>query len=438
LVHAAVALGLGLVLFRMVRSRPALSAALMLILLTCDLAISNARLVFTVPQALFETKPEVLEHIEVEERARPAPGPFRVHRMALWNPPGWTKTPSADRVSDFVAWERGTLQPKYGIDLGVEYTHTIGVAELYDYEWYFNGFNRKVDDAETARRLRIKAGESIVYYPRRGFDIWNTRYFILPQFPNGWSDAMRANAAFLFNTRAVFPEPDRFTGKDREARYREWVDTKDYRIERNLQEFPRAWVVHDARMVKPTLGLSSETRKQAFEEMLYANDLYWHDEAKVFFDARQIAWVPSDVFEEVGPGLSRRRTTKSEEVKVSYPSPHQVVLDVELESPGLVVLADVMYPGWTLTINGKPAPIYRVNGLMRGALAPAKRSRLVYTYAPRSFYVGIVVSVASLLALLLSSLYCIYRPIDPVLAAASLLGSQIAQDPGESRETGAR
>src|SRR5262249_50184831 len=150
-----------------------LSAALMLILLTCDLAISNSRLVFTVPQALFETKPEVLELIEAEERARPAPGPFRVHRMALWNPPGWATTASPDRVRDFVAWERGTLQPKYGIDQGVEYTHTIGVAELYDYEWYFNGFNRKVDNAKTARSLKIKPGESIVYYTRRGFDIWN-------------------------------------------------------------------------------------------------------------------------------------------------------------------------------------------------------------------------------------------------------------------------
>src|SRR5262249_2888766 len=63
LVHAAVSLGLGLVLFRMVRSRPAPSAALMLILLTCDLAISNSRLVFTDPQSLFEAKPEVLEPI---------------------------------------------------------------------------------------------------------------------------------------------------------------------------------------------------------------------------------------------------------------------------------------------------------------------------------------------------------------------------------------
>jgi hypothetical protein len=427
LIHAAVVLALGLPLFFVARIRPSFSSVLMLILLTCDLAVSNARHVFTVPQALFETKPEVLEHIEAEERAHPAPGPFRVHRMPLWNPPGWNRAPSKDRISDFVAWERGTLQPKYGIDLGVEYTHAIGVAELYDYEWYFNGFARKVDDAGLAHRLGIKEGESIVYFPRRGFDIWNTRYFILPQFPNGWNDAMRATAAFLFSSRPVYPEPDRFTGKDREARMREWVEAKDYRIERNLQECPRAWVVHDARVVKPFAGLSSETRKQTIEEILYANDLYWHDAAKVSFDPLQVAWVPSDVIGEISPGLSRRRRTDSEAVKVTYPSPQQAILDVELESPGLVVLADVMYPGWTLTIDDKPAPIYRVNGLMRGALVPAERHRLIYTYSPRSFRVGLVVSLVGLLALLLFTLYSITRPIHPLLAASLQIDSQIAE-----------
>jgi hypothetical protein len=438
LVHAALVLALGLVVFLLVRIRPTISAALMLGLLTCDLAVSNARYVFTVPQALFETKPEVLERIEAEERAHPAPGPFRVHRMALWNPPGWHRAFSPDRDSDFVAWERGTLQPKYGIDLGVEYTHTIGVAELYDYEWYFNGFDRKVDDAGLASGLGIKKGESIVYYTRRGFDLWNTRYFVIPQFPNGWTDTLRATAAFLFSTRPVYPEPDRFTGTDRMARFREWVETKDYRIERNLQECPRAWVVHDVRIVKPIEGLSGETRKQALEEILYANDLYWHDDSKVSFDPLQVAWVPSDVIAEVSPGLSRQRRAASEDVKVTYPSSQQAVLDVELESPGLVVLADVIYPGWTLTIDGKPAPIYRVNGLMRGALVPAKRHRLVYTYAPRSFQVGLVVSLVGLVALLVFTLYCIRRPIERMLEASSQIDSQIAQTHDRSLPTKVR
>jgi hypothetical protein len=63
-------------------------------------------------------------------------------------------------------------------------------------------------------------------------------------------------------------------------------------------------------------------------------------------------------------------------------------------------LADVDYPGWRLAIDGEPAPIYRVNRLMRGAAVKAGRHHLVYSYEPRSFYLGRWVSVAGLVVFL--------------------------------------
>ncbi len=71
-----------------------------------------------------------------------------------------------------------------------------------------------------------------------------------------------------------------------------------------------------------------------------------------------------------------------------YPSRRQAVLEVGLDSPGVVILADVDYPGWELAIDGTPAPIYRVNGVMRGAAVSSGSHRLVYTYAPQSFRIG--------------------------------------------------
>ncbi len=419
LAQASVTLALGLFSLFLVPRRPALASAFVLLLVSCDLAAANTRLVYTVRQSLFEAKPEVLEFIEAEERARPSPGPYRIHRMAAWNPPGWGKTPSADRVSDFVTWERGTIQPKYGIDLGVQYTHTVGVAELYDLEWFFSPFPRPVRDPATAQSLGIKPGDKVVYYPRRGFDIWNTRYFILPCFPNGWLDEQRATAAFLDETRAVYPKDDQFDGPGGADKRMEWIYTKDYRIQRNLQEFPRAWVVHQVRAVQRPVGLSRESRNAAIEEMLYPNDRFWHDVEKVSFDARQIAWVASDDILEVGPKVSGRSATKSEKVEVTYPSSQQAVLEVDLESPGLVVLADINYPGWRLTIDDQPAKIYRVNQLMRGALVPAKHHTLVYTFDPLSFRAGLVVSIMGLAGLLLFGIFCTLRPVDPLLAAAA-------------------
>ena len=102
---------------------------------------------------------------------------------------------------------------------------------------------------------------------------------------------------------------------------------------------------------------------------------------------------------------------------MTYPSPQRAELEASLESPGLVILADVYYPGWELTIDGKPAPIYRVNRLMRGAAVPAGTHRLVYSYAPRSFLVGRVVSILGLGVLALLALAGILRPVNTVVGA---------------------
>ncbi len=433
LVHAIAALGLGLLVIKVGRNRPGFAGALLVVLLSVDLGIANSRFIFTVPQSSFESKPEVLELIEKEERERPEPGPFRVHRMPLWNPPVWNITPSADRVTDFVKWERGTLQPKYGIDLGVEYTHTFGVAELYDYEWFFSGFPRTVRDAATARALGVDPGSKVLYYPRRGFDLWNTRYFVLPCYPNGWNDEMRATAAFLYQTVPVYPKADQFTGPGGADEQKQWIFTKDYRILRNEQAYPRAWVVHRARAVAQTVGLSRSTRSAAIEEILYPNDRYWYDDAKVSFDPRELAWVSSEDISEVRPKLSDRQPANSEKVTVTYPTPTQVVLEVDVESAGIVVLADVHYPGWELTVDGQPAKIYRVNQLMRGALVPAspKHHRLVYTFAPQSFRIGLVVSGAGLVVLVFFGFFCWLRPVDPMLAGGSR-GDSGADQTGQS------
>ena len=416
LIHATIVLGIGLLICVLVRRRPVLAGAIALIAMTADLALANSRLIFTVPQALFETRPEVLKIIEKAEQDKPSPGPFRVHRMPLWSPGGWQKKGSPDRVNDFVTWERDTLQPKYGINFDIEYTHTMGVAELYDYEWYFGGFYRIIRDQTLASHLGVGIGTEVVYFPRRAFDMWNTRYFVLPSHPNGWRDELRGYASFVFQAEPVFPDPARFRGKEGEPLLKEWLSNHDFQVQRNVQEFPRAWVVHEGRRIEAPTQLSRENREGAMQEIIYADDPIWHDEGRHAFDPRRVAWVHKDTIVELNPFLSGEPVRPSETVKVDYPSPQNVVLDVSLDSAGMVVLADVYYPGWELTIDGKPAPIYRVNRLMRGAAVPAKHHRLVYTFAPRSFLVGRVVSILGLAVLVMLGLVCLLKPVNPMLS----------------------
>ena len=51
---------------------------------------------------------------------------------------------------------------------------------------------------------------------------------------------MRATAAFLEQTRAVYPKFDQFTGPGGKELETQWIFTKDFRILRNEQAFPRA------------------------------------------------------------------------------------------------------------------------------------------------------------------------------------------------------
>ena len=85
----------------------------------------------------------------------------------------------------------------------------------------------------------------MIYFPRRAYDMWNTRYFVVPAYANGWRDEMRASAAFRFESELIYPEKGRFDGPDGKEESKKWMDTQDFEVLRNEQEFPRSWVVHE-------------------------------------------------------------------------------------------------------------------------------------------------------------------------------------------------
>ncbi len=385
-----------LLVLRVSKSRPGLAAGLAVGLLGVDLFVANAPSIRTVDQAEFDKTPRVLQIIAEAEKANPASGPYRIHRAPIWSPYAWTSRISGDRVRDFVEWERDTLQPKYGLPYGVEYTMTQGVAELFDFEWFFGPFTRLVSE-ETARYLRINPKERAIVYPRRGFDLWNSRYFVLPGVP-AWTDAERGIASFLPRTEKIYPPDDLFQGPQAEANSKRWSEEEDVQILRNLDAYPRAWIVHSARTVPPIRGLNRAERARPMEEILYQNDDFWNDPALVVYDPRKIAWVESDDFPKIGNNLSGMSSSPREKVDISYESPQRVSIKVNLETPGIVVLADVYYPGWTLTIDGKPAPLLRVNRMMRGASVEAGDHTVVFSYEPKSFRYGLILSVAACIA----------------------------------------
>jgi membrane protein YfhO len=74
-------------------------------------------------------------------------------------------------------------------------------------------------------------------------------------------------------------------------------------------------------------------------------------------------------------------------------------LRVDAPRPGLVYAADSLLPGWSARVDGRPAAILPANYAFRAVAVPAGRSEVELSYWPPGLTPGLVVTLASALAL---------------------------------------
>jgi hypothetical protein len=85
--------------------------------------------------------------------------------------------------------------------------------------------------------------------------------------------------------------------------------------------------------------------------------------------------------------------------KVSQLRASRIAIDTDSPAAGRLILTELMYPGWTVTIDGQPAEPLTVERMFRGVDVPAGRHEVVWSYHPRSLYWGLLVSTITLLLL---------------------------------------
>ena len=71
-------------------------------------------------------------------------------------------------------------------------------------------------------------------------------------------------------------------------------------------------------------------------------------------------------------------------------------LRVTTDVPAILVLNRAHIPGWSVKVNDFPFEIFTVNRLVAGVAIPAGHSKIVFTYSPPMFDVGLQLSLVSL------------------------------------------
>jgi len=158
-------------------------------------------------------------------------------------------------------------------------------------------------------------------------------------------------------------------------------------IYENLKAFPRAFPVHQA--------IITENQDRSLQQLKDPT-----------LDLRRIVLLelpPGNHLEEqigsLHPSLPPDRRfsegNSSTAQIVSY-SPHEVLIDAQMERPGILVLGDTYYPGWRVWVDGQPEVIFPANHLFRGVYLREGDHSVKFAYRPISYRLGLYVSLFSL------------------------------------------
>ena len=141
-------------------------------------------------------------------------------------------------------------------------------------------------------------------------------------------------------------------------------------IYRNPQALPRAWFVHTVETI------ADDT--QQLDRLAQPN-----------FDPATVAIVPEAI-----PALGQPSPEDSVQT-ITY-APNSAQIRASVGSAALLVLADAYTDDWRVTVDGKPAKLYRTNYALRGVWLPQGTHDVVFSYRPRSFMIGGLISLATL------------------------------------------
>jgi len=343
------------------RRSPRWLAPALLLLTAADVSMSNGWMVLTAPHSDWTETSPVADSIAARELQDGGEPPFRVFRGSRrhWYPPEWPLRGSSERHRESFRWDRQTLYPKYHLENGLAIVESYGSSSSYDYLAVLGA----------GRRYGWRRPDSVAEPSPAVLDVLGVKYLILPEaagYPFAERLPLAAHRPPVPNT-ALWHRPD---------------------------AYPRAWIVRQVITVPPLRRAGPDQIARRTRQVFFPGDAP--------YDLRKTAVVESDEKPSL-PANPPPDAATDERCQIVLNEPQRVEIDAELPQPGLLVLSDLFYPGWTATVStdgGPPAvvPIFRTNRIMRGVALPGGKHRIIFVYRPPLFYAGAAISVLAWIA----------------------------------------
>jgi hypothetical protein len=197
-------------------------------------------------------------------------------------------------------------------------------------------------------------------------DMLNVRYAIASTPPGKrWIERFR-------------PQP----GASPSARYEPWWDPQ-LAVYENSAVMPRAFVAYQARTATSQAEEASLVARRDFDP---------HREIILGRSKENLSATPSL------PSVENQGRVHSA-ARIDLYERHRVVITAEAQAHGVLVLADTYHPDWSVTVDGKPQPLWPVNLALRGvALSPGPH-QVELRYRDRGLRLGVLLSLLGLLGL---------------------------------------
>ena len=184
----------------------------------------------------------------------------------------------------------------------------------------------------------------------------------------------------LFNVKYIL-----FTLDINDDRFPTVFEDNGVKIIENKQVLPRAFVVHNFKVIKAKEKMLKELGSREFKPEQYV------------------------LLEEKPPLDINSNSIVSSTAKIVDYQNEEVSIQCSMKDNGFLVLTDIYYPGWQVYIDNKKGKIYRAYHTFRAVYLEKGNHLVKFQYEPLSFKIGLCISLLTLLSIAIFFLFRRYR-----------------------------